>query len=154
MADIRDPNTLHCRKDTRAVGGADCHGESYCACQCDACKAANECAAAWYAAHPPPRESPDERLARALFRAFDEHVHVPPELEQRLLRRMRSVIDEIGVDIPAVRIVLNAQRVGDAVATQRPCRHCGKMRAKHGEIDRRCPGGSTSFWPVGEPGGG
>jgi hypothetical protein len=39
-----DPNTMHCRLDPRV-----CRGESYCACQCDQCKAAHHAGVAFYA---------------------------------------------------------------------------------------------------------
>jgi hypothetical protein len=42
----------------------------------------------------------NERLARALFRAFDEHVIVPPKLEARLLTYMRMLVREIDDDLP------------------------------------------------------
>jgi|HubBroStandDraft_2_1064218.scaffolds.fasta_scaffold00001_5 hypothetical protein len=42
----------------------------------------------------------NERLARALFKAFDAHVVVPPGLESRLLTYMRLVVREIDDDHP------------------------------------------------------
>ena len=35
----------------------------------------------------------NDTLARRLFRAFDEHVHVPPELEAKLLQRLQEELD-------------------------------------------------------------
>jgi hypothetical protein len=35
----------------------------------------------------------------------------------------------------------------------RPCRHCGKMGSEHAP-NRMCANGHSTFWPVGEPGGG
>jgi hypothetical protein len=36
----------------------------------------------------------------------------------------------------------------------RECRYCGKARIDHNKDTRGCPQAETSFWPVGEPGGG
>jgi hypothetical protein len=36
------------------------------------------------------RQARDEMLARRIFAAFDEHIHVPPELEERLLARIQQ----------------------------------------------------------------
>lgn len=41
----------------------------------------------------------DERLARALFEAFDKHVHVPQALEVRLLQRVRTFVREAADDL-------------------------------------------------------
>lgn len=40
-----DPNKLHCRGD-----GRYCRGETFCACQCDQCRAAWEAGRDWYEA--------------------------------------------------------------------------------------------------------
>lgn len=42
----------------------------------------------------------------------------------------------------------------DEAKALRPCRHCGHPRRSHDAQSRRCAGRETSFWPVGEPGGG
>ena len=87
MADLRDPNALHCRKDTRATGGSDCHGESYCSCQCDGCKAAHECSAEWYAEHPPKRERHP-----VVFRFGGAEHHLTLDEAHLALARLRDAI--------------------------------------------------------------
>lgn len=52
MAEPTNPNALHCRADERY-----CRGETYCACQCDKCRAAYEAGKAFYDAR---RKQPEE----------------------------------------------------------------------------------------------
>lgn len=40
---VADPRTMHCKADVKT-----CRGESYCACQCDKCKAAWEAGKTFY----------------------------------------------------------------------------------------------------------
>jgi hypothetical protein len=44
---VADPRTMHCETDPMT-----CRGESYCACQCDKCKAAHAAGAAFYSSRP------------------------------------------------------------------------------------------------------
>jgi hypothetical protein len=55
-----------------------------------------------------------------------------------------------------VEAIPDAEPMGEPVALRpdRECRHCGQARSAHGSMTRSCPTGGTSFWPVGEPGGG
>jgi hypothetical protein len=54
-----DPRHMHCQSDPRI-----CHGESFCGCQCDKCRAAHLVAAEFYA----PRAMPPHPLALSPWR--------------------------------------------------------------------------------------
>jgi len=49
-----------------------------------------------------------DKIARALFKAFEEHVTVPPELELRLLNRFRMASREIEDDLPGRLVYVTA----------------------------------------------
>jgi hypothetical protein len=94
-----DPNTLHCREDPTS-----CRGESYCACQCDQCKAAWEAGREFYAIKLLKRASQilgrsvtdvaDEARCKVLFRVIEAlgwtSENATPDDEEKILEEIRS----------------------------------------------------------------